>query len=128
MCKKILTAVLVVLTNSVFAMGQLPLERILFKKIPPSHYVEPIPPITPTSVTINPIEGLVVEDEIVLTSTENLYDIEITIVSDQGVVYSQNYDTLADEDIVIPTIGWVEGNYFIYIAVGEDIWTGNFEK
>ncbi len=128
MCKKILTAVLVVLTNSVFAMGQLPLERILFNKIPPSHYVEPIPPITPTSVTINPIEGLVVEDEIVLTSTENLYDIEITVVSDRGVVYSQNYDTLADEDIVIPTIGWVEGNYSIYIVVGEDIWTGNFEK
>lgn len=127
MCKKILTAVLVLLTSSVCVMGQ-SFEKIEFKKMPSGYYVEPVPPIIPLSVIISPIEGLFFEDEIVLTSTENLYDIEVVIVNDIGVVYTQYHNILDGEDIVIYTDSWKESNYTIYIIIDDDILVGNFKK
>ncbi len=128
MRKKLFTAVIVLLLSSVSIMGQMPFQRIEFKKVPQGSYVEPVPPIFPMSVTITPMDGTFTGNEILITCTDDVANMEIIIVGKTGIVFSQKNDITIGEEIVISTTDWDNGSYTIYVVVGEDVYVGDFEK
>lgn len=129
MNKSIFTAVACLLLSSTLAMGQMPFQFINLVKVPNTTVpVSPTPSIDPLSVVGIPVEAVTAGDDVIVTILNNVSDIEIIVIGSKGVVYSQNYDIHAGEDIVVPTTDWEKGNYSIYVVIGEDMWVGCFEK
>lgn len=101
----------------------------------------PIPPVDIPGLIIEPgirplstdnellsFEAEQTENEVVVTATENVGDVQVVIVNAMSmVVYSTIERVAADDVIRISTIGWQQGEYMLYIIRDNDAIGGEFE-
>ena len=112
-------------------MGQIPpVEVINLIRYPNTIVpVAPTPSIDPLSVISNSFEVLYVGgNKVIIISMNNIENVEIIITNETSVMYSEENDLTTDENLVISTMDWRKGDYYIYMYVGTNVYIGVFRK